>query len=203
MKNLSNKAILIALSSIFFFAIISYFLLDQYLSKIIGANYENSLIWLSVTQLGDTIISYFILGLIMVGFFLGRYVFKMKIKPALVLMIIYSYLTSTVIIQLMKRWVPRYRPILLDEGFYGFTFNSNFIENTDSFPSLHTGVIASVLFPILFQYRKASIYILAIITSVALSRVMLNLHYISDVLFSIFLVGSINYILYSFIKKDL
>lgn len=76
----------------------------------------------------------------------------------------------------------RARPKLLrDEGFYGFNpFSLN--HSWNSMPSGHSATAFAVAFAFAFLFPKSRPYALTFAGLVGLSRVMLNAHYLSDVL---------------------
>ncbi|WP_419836230.1 phosphatase PAP2 family protein [Xanthocytophaga agilis] len=187
---------------IVFLCFISYFWIDPWVVNQIGERTLFS-IWEKISLLGSFEISYLILACYLVIFFILRYFFTFTIPPALVLMILYSYLATVASIQFLKTNFPRYRPALLQEGFYGFDLHSSLTENTDSFPSLHTGIFVALCIPLVFKYNRLMYIFIPLILLVGLSRILLNVHYMSDVVFSIGLSTGINAVLYHFMKKDL
>lgn len=116
-------------------------------------------------------------------------------------------LYSSLFIQALKFLFGRYRlKAFFETGDYGFSIMNSFGYSNSSFPSGHSSIIFTfvtivmLLFPIKSKSIKAIVYLFASI--IAFSRVMVNAHYISDVI-----VGcSIGYILSVYIfkqKKDL
>jgi undecaprenyl-diphosphatase len=108
---------------------------------------------------------------------------------------------SHVIVQLVKRFFPRKRPYMaLDE-----IFVTEKPLKDPSFPSGHSTAIFSVLIPfILFSpIFSISIFLLVLGLSVAISRIVLGLHYPSDVAVGILLGSSAGYFSYSFVQMFL
>tara|TARA_Y100001960_G_C14556737_1_gene768603 strand:- start:514 stop:984 length:471 start_codon:yes stop_codon:yes gene_type:complete len=94
---------------------------------------------------------------------------------------------SSIFIQALKYLFGRYRlKIFFESGDYGFSFMNSFGYANSSFPSGHSSIIFTfvtivmLLFPIKSWKIKLSVYLFASI--VAFSRVMVNAHYISDVI---------------------
>lgn len=103
---------------------------------------------------------------------------------------------SHIPVQIVKKLFPRKRPYLvLDE----IHVTKNPLRD-HSFPSGHTTAIFSVLIPfILFEsFNLIAITLLLLGVSVALSRIVLGLHYPSDVLIGGILGGLSGYLSYSF-----
>ncbi|MDJ1479874.1 phosphatase PAP2 family protein [Cytophagaceae bacterium YF14B1] len=187
---------------IVFLCFICYFWIDPLVAHQVGERTHSS-IWEKISLLGSFEVSYQILVSYLVLFFILRYFFAFTLPPALVLMILYSYLTTVVSIQFLKTTLPRYRPVLLQKGFYGFDLHSSLAGSMDSFPSLHTGIFVALCIPLVFKFNRLGYILIPLILLVGLSRIFLNVHYVSDVVFSIGLSTGINTILYHFMKKDL
>jgi membrane-associated phospholipid phosphatase len=101
----------------------------------------------------------------------------------------------------MKMLFGRYRPDLwISQNLYGF----DFLSQTDlkmSFPSGHSAVIASILFSIACVYPKKFLS-LAILTFVlSFCRVVVEKHYISDILASMLLALFVAQGIYISLKK--
>ncbi|GGL47857.1 phosphatase PAP2 family protein [Sporolactobacillus putidus] len=104
-----------------------------------------------------------------------------------------SLTVSHIIVQLLKRYVPRQRPYLTLEG-------TKFPENPiadQSFPSGHSTAVFSVIVPLILFKPSLAILLIPVGLSVAVSRIFLGLHYPSDVLAGICLgslTGLITYV---------
>ncbi|OCW12386.1 phosphoesterase [Brucella melitensis] len=98
--------------------------------------------------------------------------------------IIASIAVSGIVIKILKIIFGRARPgVLIDDGFYGFTF-FRLDREFNSFPSAHTGVAiaAGVALALIMQKHRWVPIILGIV--IASSRIIINAHYLSDVVAS-------------------
>lgn len=105
---------------------------------------------------------------------------------------------SHVIVQLVKRFFPRKRPYMsLDE-----IFVTNKPLKDPSFPSGHSTAIFSVLIPFILSspFLTFSILLFILGFSVAISRIVLGLHYPSDVAVGILLGSSAGYFSYYLVQ---
>ena len=173
-------------------------------------NFQNSLLgnnfvkfFENITVLGDSA-WYFIFSIFffLVAYFLKKSNFLKKYNFLLpniqyyALLLFFSILSSGIIVQLIKHIVGRLRPpsFLLNEfylpflsvnsdpSFNIFTLNSSF----HSFPSGHTATIFAValVFSLMISKLKYFFYFSAIIVSV--SRVVIGVHFATDVVCGIF-----------------
>jgi undecaprenyl-diphosphatase len=89
---------------------------------------------------------------------------------------------SGIITDMIKPIVGRARPVLLDrEGFYGlhpFTFH---VFNYNSLPSGHTTTGFAVAFALAALWPRGKWWFVAFGVLVGLSRIMVNAHFVSDV----------------------
>ncbi|MCC6186590.1 MAG: phosphatase PAP2 family protein [Chitinophagaceae bacterium] len=163
-------------------AILSYYIFDRTVYHFFSShpNLSNFSFWEKITIAGDTQFGYVALLFSGTIFFIVRYIFRLEIKPGQLLLLLYNFFTVTFLSQVMKVHFPRYRPVYLKSGLYGFS--DKIVENSDSFPSLHTATISAILFPIAFLYPRLKPLCFSIIAIVGLSRIILQLHYLSDVL---------------------
>lgn len=118
------------------------------------------------------------------------------------LLVLGSVVISGIGINIIKVIVARYRPpILFKEDLYGFSwFDVGYIVN--SFPSGHATTVFSafIAFALLFPKYRYIFLILAIV--IASSRVVLTVHYLSDVMVGALLGTLTSYILYQKIFKE-
>jgi undecaprenyl-diphosphatase len=109
-----------------------------------------------------------------------------------------GFLSTGVLITIMKYLIGRMRPFEVVENSKSLVFDYRFESFNTSFPSWHTGAMFSLL-PFAFYVDKRLGYIMLIIgVIVGLSRIYSGFHYLSDVLFG----GLFGYLIgYLFLKK--
>ena len=178
---LKNKKIL-------FFFIVSIFLSFLIDTKITlffyGLNDPFKSFFHTVTKFGDSL--YYLLFIAL--FFLILRVRK-NISPIfknlydLNVFIFYNIILSGVVTQILKHLIGRPRPkmLLLDHDSLDlnlFTFNSSF----HSFPSGHTSTIFSIVFVFYFLFPGIKKYIISAGIFIALTRLIIGAHYLSDVI---------------------
>jgi len=108
---------------------------------------------------------------------------------------------------ILKVLLARYRPIeFFTHGLYGFHFLSDRWA-FDSTPSGHTSMAFAILGGLASQVKKTWLWILIIIICliIAASRLILNNHYLSDLIFGGYVgllsVYWVNYLVQNFLKK--
>ena len=91
-------------------------------------------------------------------------------------------LTTSLIVELLKKLFARYRPPeLIDFGRYGFLFwKDGFWQN--SFPSGHAAVAFAFFGALALSRPRWRVWSFAVAGLVAVSRILLNLHFLSDVI---------------------
>ena len=139
-----------------------------------------------ITLIGETIPFIFITILIIVIFYYYKKPFTQ---------IIYSTITSTIIGTILKYLTLRPRP-------YEFLHIQSIISTTySSFPSGHARAVFTIL-PILNNYfPKYKIYLWSIAILVAISRIYLSVHWLSDVVAGAFIGYIIGYFFVEVSKK--
>ncbi|MDA1308111.1 MAG: phosphatase PAP2 family protein [Proteobacteria bacterium] len=101
--------------------------------------------------------------------------------------VILSCLVSGAIHHVLKVLIGRYRPrYFFADDLYGFS-PLNFDIAQNSFPSGHTQTVVSICFALYLVYPRPAALYLTIAALVALSRVMLQAHYPSDVVGGLYL----------------
>lgn len=170
-------------------AIYAYFFLDRPIAEWSAHNcigkYNN--FFVTVTQLG--ISTPYLIGSAIL-FFYFYYIKRNTFLSHHTLFVFVSVALSGIVADIIKIIVARFRPCMyFEKGLYGFDF---FHRNSamNSFPSGHTTTaFALAMYVSIFWPRWAAIgWIIAF--SVGVSRILLTMHYLSDVLAGA-LVGTI------------
>ncbi|WP_165483045.1 phosphatase PAP2 family protein [Legionella genomosp. 1] len=137
------------------------------------------------TKLGA---GFFYFSAFILGIFIFRYIRVNTDWEAKCWFLLLCVLVPSSICGFLKVVLGRARPSMLLEGqyfgFYGFQTHSPFW----SFPSGHTTTIMSVAAGLSLLYPRSSSYVLTVGFLVAVSRIILNHHYLSDVLAATYLV---------------
>lgn len=139
-----------------------------------------------------SVLTRFGLGAVYVPTFLAlalcfRYLVKNPRLEAKAWFLLMCVIVPGLICLLLKMALGRARPRLLLDGqmygFYGLKWNPNFW----SLPSGHTTTIMSVIFGLCILFPRYFYWFILLGIAVALSRVFLSHHYLSDVLFAAYL----------------
>ena len=112
---------------------------------------------------------------------------KEKAKPFAFIAL--SFYIAYFIVLILKVVLARYRPIyLFNNGLYGFHFFS-FQHNLNSFPSGHTVAAAALAIALFYLIEITWLRALFIVYMliIALSRLIITAHFVSDVLASIYI----------------
>ena len=197
-KNLELKD-----KKILFFFIISIllsFVIDTKLTLFFyGFNEPFKSFFHTVTKFGDSL--YYLLFIAL--FFLILRVRK-NISPIfknlydLNVFVFYNIILSGVVTQILKHLVGRPRPKMLFFDYDSldlnlFTFNSSF----HSFPSGHTSTIFSIVFVFYFLFPGIKKYIISVGIFIALTRLIIGAHYLSDVIAG----SAVSYFVFIFLRN--
>jgi len=197
-KNLELKD-----KKILFFFIISIllsFIIDTKLTLFFyGFNEPFKSFFHTVTKFGDSL--YYLLFIAL--FFLILRVRK-NISPIfknlydLNVFVFYNIILSGVVTQILKHLVGRPRPkmLLFDHDSLDlnlFTFNSSF----HSFPSGHASTIFSIVFVFYFLFPGIKKYIISVGIFIALTRLIIGAHYLSDVIAG----SAVSYFVFIFLRN--
>lgn len=131
-----------------------------------------------VTIWGESLWYYIILVTAFIYFW---FVAKNKLWSMRSLFLLMSISASGLFSILIKWLAGRYRPSMLENGFYGFNYFGVGYEFT-SFPSGHTitGFSLAAAVSILFPRLTIPAFIVAV--SIGISRILITSHYLSDVI---------------------
>ncbi len=173
-------------------ALISYFFLDKSIANYFANNHNLKDIFSFITNFGLSEI-YLIPSAVIFLIFLK---FNKRVSNS-ALYIFLSVAISGILSIVIKMIFARYRPPMLlgNEHLYGFSwFDFGYLVN--SFPSGHstTAFSAFIGFSLLFPKFKWLFYLFA--TLIAVSRVVLDVHFLSDILIGALLGTLTSYYLY-------
>lgn len=107
---------------------------------------------------------------------------------SLFLVLLVTHEMSMVAARVLKGVLLRLRPAALFTGSYhdlGFGYTG---AHTGSFPSTHTAVYCSLFVPLAVAFPQRRLPLLLFPVLIAVGRLVLDMHYLSDVLFSVWLV---------------
>jgi len=124
---------------------------------------------------------------------------KHRMYSISILVSLLTLFSCTFATNILKHAVKRQRPGVYLE----MQRNESQSEGRDySFPSAHTALYMGFFFPFTYVFgKKYHFGILLFPSLIALGRIILNEHFVSDVLFSFLLVFNVSYILMAFFKK--
>ncbi|HEX8328354.1 MAG TPA: phosphatase PAP2 family protein [Hymenobacter sp.] len=110
------------------------------------------------------------------------------------LVVLLIHLASQAAANVLKGVVHRLRPeVLFQTGYPGLDLWANGPHN-DSFPSSHTAVYVSLFLPLAVAFPRYRAPLLVLPGLIALGRVFLGEHYLSDVWFSVWLVAAFTFL---------
>jgi membrane-associated phospholipid phosphatase len=122
------------------------------------------------------------------GYGLGRWVLKRR-AATLLLVLLLTHEGSMVLARVLKGAVQRLRPeVLFGPGYEGSGLWASGPHN-DSFPSYHTAVYWSLFLPLALAFPRWRWPLLAFPILIGVGRLVLGMHYLSDVWFSVWLVA--------------
>lgn len=171
---------------IFLTCIFLYFFLDAKIALFIrySINYQLYKTAEILTYLGDGTI--YIAGFSLL-FLITRFLLKNYSLSRIFLFMLCSILAPGLVCEILKFTIARTRPILLFEHhIYELTFFK--IKATMiSFPSGHSMVITAVMLALSFLYSRYWIIFLSIAILISSCRVLVSAHFLSDVIFGMYL----------------
>jgi len=127
-------------------------------------------------------------------FVIFRFYRKNRVNANRALFVFAAVALSGIATNVVKLTVARYRPIIFfEKGLYGFDFfNSGYEYN--SFPSGHAATIFSLATAMSLFWPKYRAYFFVVAFAVALSRIVLTSHFVSDVIGGAF-IGALTVLL--------
>lgn len=161
---------------------LSYFLWDERLAYYCqGLNLTFLGMVNLITHAGDSLWYYILL---IPAFLLARLVWKNELWSSRSLYVLLCLSLSGIVSTGLKWLAGRHRPInLFEDGLFGFEFfKIVFTYESTSFPSGHSVTAFALATAISFIYPRWSPIAIAIAILIALSRVALTAHYLSDVI---------------------
>ena len=133
---------------------------------------------------------FLVLGL---AFAIGRYALKRR-GATLFLILLLTHEFSMVLARVLKGSVHRLRPeVQFSADYEGTGLWANGPHN-DSFPSSHTAIYFSLFWPLALAFPRWRVPLLVLPGLIALGRLVLGMHYLSDVWFSLWLVVALTFL---------
>ena len=127
------------------------------------------------------------------AFAIGRYALKRRVAT-LFLILLLTHEFSMVLANVMKGSVHRLRPeVQFGTGYVGTGLWASGPHN-DSFPSSHTAIYFSLFWPLALAFPRFRVPLLVLPGLIALGRLVLSMHYLSDVWFSLWLVVALTFL---------
>ena len=131
-----------------------------------------------VTILGDSL-WYFII--LVPAFIYFWFLAKNKLWSKRIIFILVSLSISGLLNLLIKWLAGRYRPNMLEKGFFGFNYFSVGYD-LNSFPSGHPVTAFSLAAAVSILFPRTGIVAFIIAISIGMTRIILTSHYLSDVI---------------------
>ncbi len=189
-----------ALSALFLLTILSILFIDVPLAVCVNKHFaDNEEIFHGVTSIAEKLsgftISKYLVAFVFVGIGLVVHLFKTNIflaKPFYFIGLTFFF--SRFSTGLLKNLFGRPRP---DEMLHAQQVNNMFFVGGSSFPSGHTAHFWGFILPVVILFPRWK-WLLIIPTLISVSRIMVNDHFLSDILASIFVC-----LLYSFLFHKL
>ena len=127
------------------------------------------------------------------AFAIGRYGLKRR-GSTIFLILLLTHEFSMVLANVLKGSVHRLRPeVQFGTGYAGTGLWAVGAHN-DSFPSSHTAIYFSLFFPLAVAFPRFRGPLLVLPGLIALGRLVLGMHYLSDVWFSLWLVVALTFL---------
>ncbi len=175
------------------FVVYSYLALDRELASYFYSIKESGVraFFKDITFLGES--QYYLIPTLLI-YLLNKNRDSQASQKALYLFL--SVALSGILIWVFKIVGGRYRPEhFLHEGLYGFDF-FHVVHDMTSFPSGHSTTIFAFSTAVWLLYRRFGVALFSLSLLVALSRVVIDRHYLSDVVAGAFIGSLFSYWLY-------
>ncbi|OGX84657.1 phosphatase PAP2 family protein [Hymenobacter glacialis] len=131
--------------------------------------------------------------LLLLGFGVGRWGLRQRWATVL-LIVLLTHIASQVSANLLKGVVHRLRPdVLFTTGYSGTGLWAAGPYN-DSFPSSHVAVYFSLFMPLAVAFPRWRVPLLVLPALILVGRLVLGMHYLSDVWFSVWLVVAFTFL---------
>jgi membrane-associated phospholipid phosphatase len=128
------------------------------------------------------------------AFAIGRYALKRR-GATVLLIVLLTHEFSMVLANVLKGAVHRLRPeVQFGGGYVGTGLWSTGLPHNDSFPSSHTAIYFSLFLPLAVAFPTYRVPLLVLPTLIGLGRLVLGMHYLSDVWFSLWLVVALTFL---------
>ncbi|SHJ73761.1 PAP2 superfamily protein [Hymenobacter daecheongensis DSM 21074] len=112
-------------------------------------------------------------------------------RAAVFLVVLLTHLASVGTSNVLKGVVRRLRPeVLFSTGYPDLGFRYLHAAHADSFPSTHTATYFSLFVPLVLAFPRLRGPLLVLPVLIGLGRLVMGAHYLSDVLFSVWLVAA-------------
>ena len=179
------------------------FFFDQPLAQFIHAHFAGAApFFAALTAAADAVheaLMTHVLGLPIIflalglAFAIGRYALKRR-EATIFLILLLTHEFSMVLANVLKGSVHRLRPeVQFGSGYVGTGLWATGAHN-DSFPSSHTAIYFSLFWPLAVAFPRWRVPLLVLPGLIALGRLVLGMHYLSDVWFSLWLVVALTFL---------
>ena len=178
--------------------------LDQPLARFIHGNFAGAApFFASLTAGADAVheaLMTHVLGLPVIflalglAFAIGRYALKRR-GAIVFLILLLTHEFSMVLANVLKGAVHRLRPeVHFKTGYVGTGLWATGLPHNDSFPSSHTAIYFSLFLPLAVAFPRWRWPLLVLPGLIGLGRLVLGMHYLGDVWFSLWLVVALTFL---------
>lgn len=181
-------------------AALSYFFIDLDLTQYVHNSVNSTMVEVNeyISQIGKGI--YWIIGGL-AWFVLAKYWFKSPKQAYAAIFLITAVVLSGLICNLIKVCVGRARPVMwFHEQLYGFYFFKTEAAMR-SFPSGHSTTITAAMMAIGLSFRRMWLGCLVLALLVCFSRIVVQAHYLSDVLVGMYLGTLVTLLIYPIFSR--